>query len=216
MQIDIFNDKYESLGVADKKLAHMVGLWHRVFTCLLYDPKKNIAFLQLKTPGRYDFERPDYVDISVGGHYRAGELIEEGARECQEELGLNVSYSDLISIGIRQTACHVSHSYVANEFQHIFLLPRQVALEDLSPADLEIAGFVELPIEIGIRLLKGEIDTIKTRRRVRAGDFWVVESCVLSIDSFPPAYLAIDKLIERLLIAAVRQIRGDDVRQIYW
>lgn len=29
MNIDIFNDNYEYIGVVDKKLAHQLGLWHK-------------------------------------------------------------------------------------------------------------------------------------------------------------------------------------------
>lgn len=31
MDIDIFNDNYEYMGVVNKKLAHQLGLWHRVY-----------------------------------------------------------------------------------------------------------------------------------------------------------------------------------------
>ncbi|WP_432855295.1 hypothetical protein ACQPXB_22030 [Amycolatopsis sp. CA-161197] len=44
--------------------------------------------LQKKAPRWYSFDRPDYADITVGGHYQAGETIPDGVREVHEELGL--------------------------------------------------------------------------------------------------------------------------------
>ena len=46
--IDIFNDKYEHIGVEDKKIAHEKGLWHRVFTCVILNSQKSTVYLQRK------------------------------------------------------------------------------------------------------------------------------------------------------------------------
>ena len=90
-QIDIYNDKYEWVGTASKKEAHQKGLWHRVFTALLVNPRRKTVLLQKKVPDRYSFNRPDYIDVSVGGHYLAGETIEEGIkREIREETQLEI------------------------------------------------------------------------------------------------------------------------------
>ena len=102
--IDIFNDRYEHLGIEDKKSAHAQGLWHRTFSALAINPTTRRVILQKKTPGCYSFARPDYAAITVGGHYQAGEAIPDGVREVHDELGLPVSYDDLHPIGLRQTA----------------------------------------------------------------------------------------------------------------
>ncbi|MGH3995703.1 MAG: NUDIX hydrolase, partial [Pseudonocardiaceae bacterium] len=99
--IDIFNDRYEPAGTADKKTAHAQGLWHRTFSALAINPTSRRVILQKKAPGRYTFDRPDYADITVGGHYQAGETIPDGVREVHEELGIPVSYRDLHPIGLR-------------------------------------------------------------------------------------------------------------------
>ena len=102
--IDVFNDRYELVGTEDKKAAHARGLWHRTFSALAIRPAAGRVLLQKKAPGRYSFDRPDYADITVGGHYEAGEGIPDGIREVHEELGLAVAYADLHPIGLRQTA----------------------------------------------------------------------------------------------------------------
>ncbi|MGH3273832.1 MAG: hypothetical protein ACRDNZ_05820 [Streptosporangiaceae bacterium] len=72
--IDIRNDRYEHVGTEDKKQAHRQGLWHRTFSALAVNPADRQVILQKKAPGRYCFDRPDYADFTVGGHYHAGEV----------------------------------------------------------------------------------------------------------------------------------------------
>jgi hypothetical protein len=62
-------------------MAHAKGLWHRTFSALAVNPTSRRVILQKKAPGRYTFDRPDYADITVGGHYQAGEAIADGIRE---------------------------------------------------------------------------------------------------------------------------------------
>ncbi|ENU09788.1 NUDIX hydrolase [Acinetobacter calcoaceticus] len=217
MDIDIFNDNYEYMGVIDKKLAHQLGLWHRVFTCLVYNPSTQYVYFQLKNSDNYIFDRKSFLDISVGGHYEAGETIEDGIRECQEELGIDVRFNQLISIGIRQTACHIAENYIANEFQHIFLLPLNIDLSELKPKDNEIVGFVEASINDCIDLLQQKINSIQIKKCMRVKEnLWEISTDVITLESFPPNYLALDKIIERLLIAAMRQISGENINYIYW
>ncbi len=118
-QIDIFDDNYNYIGTEDKQIVHRKGIWHRVFTCQIFSSKDKCVYFQKKAPNRYSFSRPDYIDISVGGHYEAGENIEDGIREIYEETGLdyNVKFQDLIPIGVRQTASTIAENYIANEFQ---------------------------------------------------------------------------------------------------
>ena len=85
MLIDIFSDRYEHTGTAEKKDAHARGLWHRTFSALLVNPDARTVTLQKKAPGRAGFDRPDYADFTVGGHYHAGEAIPDGVREAREE-----------------------------------------------------------------------------------------------------------------------------------
>jgi isopentenyldiphosphate isomerase len=78
--IDIYNDRYEHTGTEDKQQAHRQGLWHRTFSALAVNPSSRQVILQKKAPGRYSFDRPDYADFTVGGHYHAGEGIPDGIR----------------------------------------------------------------------------------------------------------------------------------------
>ena len=214
-QLDIFDDKYRSVGTAGKKEAHQKGLWHRVFTCILINPKNKTILLQKKVPGRYSFDRPDYVDVSVGGHYMAGEKIEDGIRELSEEVGIVKKFDDLISIGIRQTAETIKERYTANEFQHIFICPVDRELEDYKLEEAEVRGLVEFLVDDGVDLLLGRKDKINAKGLVVDDSGRKVYDIELTVEDFVPSYLKKDQFFLRLLIAAKRYLRGDDASEIF-
>lgn len=217
--IDIFNDKYEHIGVEDKKIAHEKGLWHRVFTCVILNSQKSTVYLQRKKNNRYSFKRPDYLDISVGGHYKAGETIEDGIRELFEETGLNkndVNYNQLISIGIRQTAATVSPNYIANEFQHIYLFDYQGNPENLVKENNETRGFVELKIDDTIDILTYKSNSISGRYYFFDEGKINSEFCNIRITDFIPSYLMTDQFMLRLIIAAKRYIIQTDRTLLFW
>ena len=120
-KVQIYNDRNESTNTfVEKKEAHSKGLWHRVFICILINKKTRSIILQKKIQNKYNFERPDYLDLSVGGHYDEDEKIEDGIRELKEEVGLDVKFDELISLGVRQNSVILGENYNNREFQHIF------------------------------------------------------------------------------------------------
>ena len=212
MLIDIFNDRYEKIGVADKKEAHAEGLWHRVFSCLVVCPARGTILLQKKHQGQYSFDRPDFVDMTVGGHYQAGEEIQDGVREIHEELGLDhIRYSDVHPIGIRQVCATVAPNYIIREFQHLHLLALDQNLEGYTLGNDEVAGLIEISIQDGILLGTGEAQTVPAQhlywpRGARQGRVLRSE---LHRDAIIPSYLNIDQLHLRLCICARRYISVD-------
>jgi len=214
-KIDIFNDKYELIGTASKKEAHQKGLWHRVFTCLLVNPKHKTILLQKKVPGRYAFNRPDYLDISVGGHYKSGESISQGVRELKEEIGIKVKFKDLIPIGIRQTAETISKNYIANEFQHVFIYPTTQKLEDYKLDNTEVNGLVEINIQDGIDLLLKRTNKIKGRGLFIKNNKRNICNINITRKDFVPSYLKKDQFFLRLFIAAKRYLRKENKSEIF-
>jgi len=213
--IDIFNDRYESIGSMSRKEAHkQIGRWHRSFVCLLINPQKKTLLLQCKTKDLYDFNRPDYVDFTVGGHYQSGESIEDGVRELKEEVGITADFYDLIPLGIRQTAHTITDSFIEYEFQHLFLYPTQQELEDFSLGTSEVRGLVEIDIQDGIDLLLEKVNEIAASSIVIVDGTQVHKDFVLTRDEFVPSYLAKDKIFVRLFIAAKRFVQGDVIDEI--
>ncbi|HVK22778.1 MAG TPA: NUDIX domain-containing protein [Actinokineospora sp.] len=213
--IDIFNDRYEHIGTTDKKAAHAQGLWHRTFSALAINTGTRRVLLQKKTPGRYSFDRPDYADITVGGHYHAGETIPDGIREVHEELGLHIPYSDLHPLGIRQTAITLAPDYVEHEFQHWHLLPLDIPLEQIPLADAEVSGLVDIDIDHAISLADGSTDTVPAHYATRNGDGLDYAEGTLTATDFVPNYLKLDQLYLRLF-AAARRYCDNDRTHLFW
>jgi isopentenyldiphosphate isomerase len=213
--IDIFNDRYEHVGVEDKKAAHAQGLWHRTFSCLAFNPNTRRVMLQKKTPGRYSFERPDYADITVGGHYQAGESIPEGVREIHEELGLPVAYGDLHPIGLRQTAVTLAPDYIEREFQHWHLLPMELDLEAIPLADAEVSGLVELDLDHAIELANGTRDNAPAHYATRSHNGMTFTDATLDRSALIPNYLTLDQLYLRIFVTARRYCAGER-EHLFW
>lgn len=215
--IDIYDADSQYLHTALKSVAHKEGLWHRVFTGILVNPEKKIVYLQKKYAGQYSFNRPDYIDISVGGHYLAGEDIQEGIREIKEEIGLDINFKDLIPIGVRQTSAVLAEDYKNNEFQFIFIIPCTQQLQDFHLNNLEVKSLIEIPIEAGLALLNKEVKnlTVQTLIVNKFGKS-TIQNLEISLKDFVPAYLHKDELLKRLFVAALRWTNKEDTRFIYW
>lgn len=210
-KIDIYDDNYNYISVEDKQVVHRNGIWHRVFTCQIFNSRDNCVYFQKKAPNRYSFSRPDYVDISVGGHYEAGENIEDGIREIYEETGLSdIKFQDLISIGIRQTASTIAENYIANEFQHVYLLDYKGDFSDLLKENEETSGFVKLDIDDVLNLLICQKTSIKGEFAFLRDKTVTVESVDITLNDFVPSYLRVDQFMLRLIVAIQRYM--DDLQ----
>jgi isopentenyldiphosphate isomerase len=210
MLIDIFTDRYEPAGTAEKKDAHAQGLWHRTFSALVINPETKTVTLQKKAPGRAGFDRPDYADFTVGGHYHAGEAIPDGIREAHEELGLrDLSYADFVPLGIRQTAVTLAPDRIEHEFQHWHLLPYASPLDSIPLDDAEVSGLVEVGLDDAIALAAGERQQVDALYLSRDGGSRHLAPGILTTADLVPGYLAIDCLYLRLFTAARRYIVGD-------
>lgn len=217
MLIDIYTDSNEHLGTEDKRVAHQNGLWHRTFSCLALNPATATVLLQKKSPGRYVFDRPDQADFTVGGHYHAGETIPEGVRELREELGLDIPYTNLHPLGIRQTAVTLAPNWIEHEFQYWHLLPLNLDLADIPLDDAEVSGLVEFALDDAIALVSAQTTEVPVRYLVRDdqnGHRRLLEG-VLRSEDLIPGYLTIDQLYLRMFIAARRYLSGERTH-LFW
>jgi len=214
-QVDTYNDRYEHIGTASKKAVHKTGQWHRSFICMLINPEKKTMILQCKVENLYNFDRPDYVDFTAGGHYQVGESIEDGIRELREEVGIKASFSELIPLGVRQTAHTINDSFIEYEFQHIFLYSTTQTLDGFTLEKTEVKSLVELDIQEAIDLLLGKKDEVTATSIAVIGEKKVQKNITLTRKEFVPSYITKDKIFVRLFIAAKRFIDGDTPEEIF-
>ncbi|MDN7243065.1 NUDIX domain-containing protein [Planococcus sp. N028] len=119
-KIGICDEKGVSLGIAPREEVHKRGYWHETFHCWIVSKKagKDTIHLQLRSKEKKDF--PDLLDITAAGHLLAGETIEDGIREIEEELGVAVSFEELIPLGVIKDQIHQT-DLLDNERCHVFL-----------------------------------------------------------------------------------------------
>ncbi len=206
--INIYNDNHELIGVCEKKLAHKVGLWHEVFTCQIINPKKKTAVFQIKNHNHNNIHNKDLIEITVGGHLRSNEKLEDGIREIREETGLEIDFNKLKSLGVRQVAITVKEDYIVREFQNIYLGFVDKDIKDYHCVDDEVSEFIEFDIDELIELLlenKKSIYGNTNKKKIK-----------ITLDNFVKSYLNGDKLYLRLLIAAKRYLNDEREELIFW
>lgn len=213
--IDIFDENYNFIGSEMKSIAHQKALWHEVFTCLIINSKTNKIYFQKKVPQRYAFYRPDYIDITVGGHLYSGESVENGIREIVEETGFLVKYNDLISLGMRQNTFS-KDKYFAFEYQHIYLCDMNCNLQDFKMNGEEVSGFIETDIDELLELLFYKKTKIDSRFIYMSNNKIYEEKYVLTCNDIIPSYLKGDEFLLRLVIAAKRFCSGEREEYLFW
>lgn len=180
--IDTYNESHRFIARFKKRKAHQLGLWHDVVGSLVFNPTTNEVFFQLKNHKHNGVNDKDLLEITAGGHLQAGETLEDGIREVKEETGLEVSFEDMISSGIRK--CDIDNNMIIREFQHYYILPLNIDLVDFQPTDDEVIGFVKLDIDTAIDIINnGSIGlaTIKVNDEFR--------QCNIDRDSFDSAFV---------------------------
>jgi isopentenyldiphosphate isomerase len=143
-------------------------------------------------------------DVSVGGHYSAGEDARSaGPREIREELGLTIAFPDLVPLGRRMFIYSFAPGISENEFQDIFLLPLEQRPDTLILQDEEVDAVLEMEIEIGVELFSGTIASATGRLTGITG---TEETVSVATADFVPSD---DQYYRKLLLLARRYLQGE-------
>ncbi|KHE68535.1 NUDIX domain-containing protein [Halobacillus sp. BBL2006] len=120
-RLNIFNKQEQLLGVKDRKDIHRDGDWHETFHCWFYEVKSNgiDLYFQKRADDKKDF--PGLYDITAAGHVGAEEnLWSGGLREIEEEIGVKLDATHLISAGTFKESLTIGELN-DNEICRIFL-----------------------------------------------------------------------------------------------
>jgi len=167
--VDIFDENFRHLGASTKTEARKNGHWIQAFHTWIINPSRE-GYVLFQKRGRHKKIYPDFLDISAAGHYREGEKIEEGIREISEELGLEVKFDDLVSLGIKFDIGKVGENLV-HEFCHTFLLKSWLEPDQYKFIDGEVEGLVQISIKDGLALFSGEVEEV-----FASGIEWLIEN----------------------------------------
>lgn len=158
---DIYDDKMNWLGAAPRSEVHAKGFWHRTFQCWIIsmEDEEPALLLQLRHPDKDLF--PNLLDISCAGHLAAGETVEEGARELEEELGLSVDFNELIPCGVFAEEDLVSELLIDREFCHVFIYRCDQSLAAYKLQADEVTGLFKVSAAGLERLVHGKTKCLK-------------------------------------------------------
>jgi len=99
------------------------GLLHGAAHVWLWRAKNGSAeiLLQKRAAGKQTW--PNKYDISAAGHINLGEdPLAAAIRETKEEIGLDISQSDLRLFSLQRANLMADNGYIENEFQWLYLL----------------------------------------------------------------------------------------------
>ena len=199
---DILDCRGEKTGeVILRDEAHRKGVWHGAFHCFIVSKRENRGYALFQKRSAQKKIAPGKLDVSVGGHYAAGEDAKiAGPREIREELGLDVRFTDLLPIGRRVFVYCFTPGVIEYEFQDLFLLSRDIRPETLVLQKEEVDGVLEMEVDEGIELFSGGRSTLECSL-YRTGATGVPMS--VSVEDFVPC---IDQYYLKLLLLARRSM----------
>lgn len=198
------------IGKKERVQAHQDGDWHKAFHCwIIYKDINQDDYIIVQKRSSRKSTFPNKLDITAAGHYLAGETILDGIREVIEELGITVSFSSLIPLGVR------IHTWIVNntpnrEFDDVFFLYCDIELSEYNFQEEEIAGLIVLKIDEAIEMCAGTKKIIYGRSVVieeMHGENLKKEKILpITLNDFVPT---IDAYFYKVLILAQRFLMGE-------
>jgi isopentenyldiphosphate isomerase len=184
--------------------AHANAVWHGAFHCLIFYRRQGRERALFQRRAREKKIAPGLFDVSVGGHYAAGEgAAAAGPREIREELGLTVPFSSLVPVGRRVFVFCFTPGVFEYEFQDVFLLPLDAIPDRLILQPGEVDAVLELDVEQGIGLFSSRTTAANGVLTARTGEEGA--STVCPADFVP----CIDSYYLKILMLARRYAKGE-------
>lgn len=127
--LKIFDEHRNPIGTASREEVHRLGYWHETFHCWFIgrEVEKDYIYFQIRSDAKKDY--PGLLDITAAGHLLATETVLDGVREVKEEIGVNVSFKELISIGMIDYSV-TTGELIDKELAHVYLYKCQNSFED--------------------------------------------------------------------------------------
>lgn len=144
--IDIVTKEGEPTGKsALKSEIHTKGHYHNTAHVWFYTSKGEILLAQRAASKSIC---PLLWDVSVAGHIDSGETTEQASiREVKEEIGLDITATDLQKIGVFQCFQKYNNGIIDNEFHHTFIAELKEDLNSLTPQIGEVEDLKLVSIE---------------------------------------------------------------------
>ena len=150
--IDIVDENGIPTGeTIERSIAHQTGVRHRTTHIWIVRKRDEQIQILLQKRSQNKDSFPGCYDISSAGHIPAGdEFAESGLRELEEELGLIIDKEELIDCGLHRVAVENEFhgtKYVDNQISKVFLLWKDIEVEDLKLQVEEIESAIWMEFE---------------------------------------------------------------------
>ncbi|KAF0820738.1 hypothetical protein KIS4809_0265 [Bacillus sp. ZZV12-4809] len=144
--LNIFDENRNQIGVASREEVHIKGLWHETFHCWFIDrqEEKEYIYFQYRSKDKKDY--PGLLDITAAGHLMSHESVMDGLREVEEELGIQVDFTDLVPLGVIDYMAE-KENFIDKELANVFLYPSGHTLEEFKPQLEEVTGIYRIDLE---------------------------------------------------------------------
>lgn len=202
---DVLHADGKPTGIVKPRAAvHRDGDWHRALHIWVVGrDETGEAFLVFQRRSAAKDSWPDRFDTTVGGHFRAGETLQETLREVDEEIGLPATDLALRPLGTRISVTE-SPPLCDHELQDVYLLVDDRPLAAYRPHPVELAALVRFPLRDLPAFFSGEISHI-AGEAVVPGEVRPFSITATSAEFIP----SIDRYGLRIAIAAQNVLRGD-------
>lgn len=141
--------------VKPRGAVHRDGDWHRALHLWVVIARRAQPVVVFQRRSLAKDTHPGLVDVSVAGHLRAGESVEEALRESEEEIGLGVALADAFDIGARRVEKPVPAG-VDREVQTVLGTVTDAMFSRLRPHPDEVAALYAAPLADALALARGE------------------------------------------------------------
>ncbi|WP_391204029.1 NUDIX hydrolase [Psychrobacillus sp. L4] len=158
--LKVFDVGRNEIGKATREEVHRLGLWHETFHCWIIgrDVGTDYIYLQIRSASKKDY--PGLLDITAAGHLLANETVRDGIREVKEELGISVSFEELISLGIIDYSV-TSGNLIDKELANVFVYDCSLSFDDFALQVEEVSGIVRAEFKQFEALWLGELEEIQ-------------------------------------------------------
>ncbi|MBM7583747.1 isopentenyldiphosphate isomerase [Bacillus pakistanensis] len=144
--LKVFDEKHQYLRNAIRSEVHQKGLWHETFQCWIVAEEDDVHYLyfQIRSNDKKDF--PNMLDITAAGHLLENESIEDGVREIDEEIGVSVTFDELVYLGVIKNQIRMN-DFIDNEHSHVYLLNKSIDWDDFRFRDKEVSGIMRANLD---------------------------------------------------------------------
>lgn len=197
--LKVFDGDRKQIGVATREEVHRIGYWHEVFHCWFVSREAGVDYIYLQHRCAMKKDYPNLLDITAAGHLLAHETIYDGVREIKEEIGIDVSFAELVPLGIIEY--HVTkENFIDKEIANVFLYESTQCFNDFTLQKEEVSGMVKVELDDFEDLWAGTKEEVNIQGfEINHDDHRMMIDQYVGRDKFVPHEVSYYKSIIRLI-----------------